>query len=172
MKWKIVFLTLLLAGTFLLPQSAFPQDSTHMGSTAQDPEFEVFLLLFGIVAISVIIGSALTIVALMIVGAMFTGFMFLLAAISVPIIAGIYKKSWKAVVRTALYIFCPVAGMLAGLVCTSLFNAWHEQYFTRYNMIAGAVGGAIGGALLAWGLLRLGSGLLARMKAMFAGRFN
>jgi hypothetical protein len=147
MKKVVLFFCLLLVSTSLFSQV----DSTN---TATDDEMNIFLLVFAVVAISIILGAA-------IVGAFAATLLLLLATmfvslgiLSVSVLIGFYKQSVKVAFKTFLYLVSALIGMAIGAsgfyLIARLFNLDSSG---KTSLISGLLCGLIGGLLMAYIIL-------------------
>jgi hypothetical protein len=144
MKRIFLILTFLVSLCNLFAQV----DSTK---TAADDDMNLFLLVFAVVAISVILGAA-------IVGA-FAATLFLLLAsffvsvgiLSVSVLIGFYKRSIRAAFKTLLYIVCAIIGMAIGAAGFYLIaRLFHFDVSAQTSLIAGIISGLVGGLIMAY----------------------
>jgi hypothetical protein len=136
---------------------------------AEDDDFDLFLLLFGITVVSFTLGVAAT-------GALVATLILLCIAalaaagvVSTSIIVGMYRRSFAAGFSTFLFIICSIGGMIAGAgsfwLAATLFklNVSHSTALT-----AGIVSGFLAGILLAFALVKIARGITSYYKKKWA----
>lgn len=125
---------------------------TKDNSTAvPDDDFDLFLLVFATIVISVMIGfamvGALSAIGLLLLLAAFISF----GVLSVSVLAGLYKRSVTTSFKTFVHIACPLAGAISGILgFWIIINLFKVSILNQSGLLAGAIGGFLGGLLLAF----------------------
>jgi len=149
-----------LARTFLficlfISGVVYCQDS-HTSPPNPDDDFNLFLLVWAGIFISLMLGAALAGIALvsglLLLAGAFVGF----GILSVSVLAGIYKRSITTGFKTFLYIACPLAGIAIGVVgFYIMIELFYLDISKQWGLLAGIAGGLIGGLIMAFTLSKL-----------------
>lgn len=134
-----------------------------------DDEFNVFLMVFALIAVSVMMGSVM-------IGAFFACLALLIISgliamgiLSVSVVAGLYKRSLQAGFKTFCILVCSGAGVITGIGGVLLARYLFEFDISDVSaVLAGATGGLCGGILLGLLIFRTAVLALAYLKRKFA----
>jgi len=118
-------------------------------SSAGDDDFNAGLLVFAVIALSVMFGAM---VAGFIAASLAGTFLFILIStgiLSAAILVGAYKRSVAAGFKTLVMIICTIGGILLGIGGLYLVNIVFDLHLHQTLIIwAGLIGGLIGGIVL------------------------
>jgi len=167
---RLFMILLLAASQPALAQT--PQDTikaaspktTLTQSGAEDDDFNAGLLVFAVIALSVMFGSMIMgFIATSLVGA----FLFILISsgiLSAAILVGAYKRSVAAGFKTLVMITCSIGGILLGIGGLYLVNTLFDLHLHHTVIVwSGLIGGLIGGVLLALIIISIIRVILARV---------
>lgn len=121
----------------------------------EDDDFNVFLMIVGFVGVCVMMGIALLTVLLVGGALICVGALIAVGALSVSIGVGIYRRSYVAGIKTAVYIGSAALGFAAGAVLGWLVKKVFHLHTSVTTAVftgagAGIVGGCIGAACVIW----------------------
>lgn len=120
------------------------------GQHADDDEFNLFLAVFGMIAVSVMAGVA--ILTVFILGGALTcvGALIAVGALSVSVGVAIYRRSYTSGIKTALFICSAFIGTISGtLIAWMARKVFQLQIANSSAIITGATAGLIGGCIAA-----------------------
>jgi hypothetical protein len=123
---------------------------------AEEEEFNLFLAMILLVAVSIMAGSFIACLVLGMV--ILLAFMALISfgVLSASVVVGWYKRSFNSGFRTFVMlgccIACAVTGMVGFLLVVKLFEL---DISTRTGLVAGGISGAIAGVFLGWTIYKI-----------------
>ena len=120
----------------------------NINAEETDEEFNVFLSVFGLMAIAIM--GAMSILTVLLIGLILLFVFFLIAAgvLSISTGVGLYKKSVSAALKTGLYLvsalICAIGGSALAWIIIELFDI---SVSLNAALITGGIAGALGGVL-------------------------
>lgn len=132
------------------------QTQTHVPEDGTDEEFNLFLAVLAFIGVSIMIGTAIALIAICLLVVLAVLALTALGILSVSVGAGMYKKSITTGLKTALWLTLGILGGGCGAALGWLVHLGFSFTVSKLTAIAvGATAGGLGGALSAWAIARL-----------------